>query len=287
MNPRRIASILVAAVLLQVAPSAERGARAAEPSSSPKTAEDLANEAYAQHTEGRFAEAIATYLKVYELSKAGAVLFNVAAIYDRKLHERALAMDYYRRYIGAPDAEPELVGKATVRLTALKSEADAESKSAAMLPTTPSPAPPPARAVSAPAPPLPPVEATEPAPDAKSGPSALRTSGVVVGAVGVAGVGASLILGLLAKQRNDDANAICDGPACQNSHGVGLAKDAGTFATASTVSFVAGLSRYSGGASSCTCGGAEARGRRARSWGHRGAVGRARAARGSRSGERF
>src|SRR5262249_23203102 len=61
-----------------------------------RAAEALASEAYAQHLAGRDAEAIGTYLKAYELSHAAAILFNVAMIYDRKLHERALAMDYFR-----------------------------------------------------------------------------------------------------------------------------------------------------------------------------------------------
>ena len=43
--------------------------------------------------EGKHAEAIATYLKVYELSSASVVLLNIANIYDRKLHERELASD--------------------------------------------------------------------------------------------------------------------------------------------------------------------------------------------------
>ena len=55
------------------------------------------------------------------------------------------------------------------------------------------------------------------------------------------GLGASLVLGLVAKGKNDDANAICNGAACSNDRGVTLAHDAGTFATVSTVTFVSGL----------------------------------------------
>jgi hypothetical protein len=219
--------------------------------SSPATAEQLAGEAYQQHTAGHYAEAIAKYLEAYEISKAGVILFNVATIYDRRLRERELAEDYYRRYLGAPDAEPELVKKANDRLTALKKE-DADAASAAKaasvapLPST-APAPPPA-AAPAPAPASSPASSPAEAPrDASSPGRPLRTAGIVVGAVGIAGVGASLVLGLVAKGKNDDANAICNGAACSSDRGVSLAKDAGTFATASTVAFVTGLVLVGGG----------------------------------------
>src|SRR5690349_16640257 len=66
-----------------------RDARAAEPQAV-QTAEQLANRAYDEHAAGKYPEAIASYLKAYELSNAGVILFNVATIYDRKLHEREL-----------------------------------------------------------------------------------------------------------------------------------------------------------------------------------------------------
>src|SRR3954464_11901786 len=105
MNLRRT----FAGIALALATSVASPIALAAPAPEAKTAEQLANEAYEQHTAGRYAEAIATYLRVYEMSKAGTVLFNVATIYDRKMHERDLAMDYYRRYLRAADAEPALV----------------------------------------------------------------------------------------------------------------------------------------------------------------------------------
>src|SRR5438132_10258592 len=72
--------------------------RADEPDKD-RAAEALAREAYAQHAAGSYSESIATYMKAYELSGATAILFNIAAIYDRKLHERALAIEYFRRYL--------------------------------------------------------------------------------------------------------------------------------------------------------------------------------------------
>jgi len=223
-------------------------ARAADPPTPTATAEQLAEEAYQQHASGKEAEAIATYLRAYELSHAAAILFNVATIYDRKLRERGLAEDFYRRYLGAPDAEPELTRKATERLTALKKEDEdeAEAKRAtivvAPVPTT-------TRATSTPQPE--PPASPQPAPTAlapaTSSGHTVRAVGIVVGAVGVIGVGASMVLGVLAKAKNDDANAVCNGATCANENGVALANQAGSLASASTVTFVAGLAFVGGG----------------------------------------
>ncbi|HEX4445490.1 MAG TPA: hypothetical protein VH044_02085 [Polyangiaceae bacterium] len=194
------------------------------PSAAAPSAESLAARAYALHEAGRYAEAIATYLEAYKLSSAAVTLFNVATIYDRKLHESALAADYYRRYLAAPDAEPELVKKATARLTALKGEDVA----------TPIAVPPPPP--SPPSPLSPPVHA-----------AALRPAGIAVTAVGVAATGAGLVLGLLAKCKNDDANGMCSGRVCSSEEGVMLAHQASTLATASTATFFAGLALAGGG----------------------------------------
>jgi hypothetical protein len=248
MTPRNRISRLGSLAAVVLAFTTAFPASAAPPTAT--TAEQLAEQAYEQHASGRDAEAIATYLRAYELSQAAAILFNVATIYDRKLGERGLAEEYYRRYLAAPDAEPELVRKATERLTALKKddEDEAATKRAAIavapVPTTPPPAsaPPPPPAVA------PPIEARPAeASGARSNGHTLRTAGIVVGVVGVAGVGASMVLGALAKGKNDDANAVCNGAACSSENGVSLANQAGSLATASTISFVAGLALAGGG----------------------------------------
>ena len=229
-GPRRGASrfcatLAAAMSLLQVPafaaePAPPTPAPTAPPAAAP-SAESLAARAYALHEAGRYAEAIATYLEAYELSSAAVTLLNVATIYDRKLHERALAADYYRRYLAAPDAEPELAKKANARLTALKGE---DVPAPIEVPTSP------------PSPLSPPVHA-----------AALRTAGIAVTAVGVAAIGAGLVLGLLAKCKNDDANGMCSGRVCSSEEGVRLAHQAGTLATASTATFFAGLGLAGGG----------------------------------------
>ncbi len=204
--------------------------------------EQLANKAYQLHAEGRFAEAIATYLSAYEIGKAAELLFNVASIYDRKLHERELAAEYYRRYILAADADPNLVKRATERLTALKREADeAAAPPAAAAPAT---------ANAQPAPPPPPPAVEVPAPPAAAPSSSgggWRVAGVVIGGTGLAGVAVSLALGAAAKSANDDANAMCNGAACRTQQGVDDAHRAGVYATASTASFIGGLGLVAAG----------------------------------------
>jgi hypothetical protein len=192
------------------------------------SAQELADRAYELHAAGEYAAAIATYLRAYDASNAAVTLLNIATIYDRKLHEPALASEYYRRYLRAPDAEPALVQKATARLTALK-QAEA---------ATPEPVQP---ASSPPTPPAATDLRAVPGEEGSSHESVMRTGGLIVIAAGATTLGASLVLGLLAKGKNDDANAMCDGAACSNNEGVRLAHQAGTLATASTVTFITSL----------------------------------------------
>jgi len=65
---------------------------------------------------GEYADAVSYLLKAYRLAPAGVLLYNIAYIYDRKLKEYDLAVDFYRRYIRSADAGPEVVRRATKRL---------------------------------------------------------------------------------------------------------------------------------------------------------------------------
>jgi hypothetical protein len=244
----RLASSFALATLVSLAPLTANAADPPPAGAAPapaQTAEQLANEAYELHAAGKYAEAVAAYFKAYELSQAGAILFNIATIYDRKMHERQLAADFYRRYLLAPDTEQGLVKKATERLTGLKKEAEEEAAakraaSAAPPPeAAPGPAAAPAAATTAPS-------ATDEANEHGNG-SGIRTAGFVIGAVGLIGVGTSMGLGAVAKSQNDTANSYCKGAACTDQRGVNAAQQAGTFATASTVTFVSGLVLLGGG----------------------------------------
>jgi hypothetical protein len=214
----------------------------AAPDDATQKGEQLAAQAYELHAAGKEAEAIAAYLKAYEILNAGALLLNVAMIYDRALHERELATNYYRRYVRAPDAEPDLVRKATTRLTALKKESDADTEARN---ATPVPAPT-STSVAAKTEPRTSGQSGTPAPEPTRD-GTLRTMAIVGSVAGVASIGTSLVLGYLAKKKNDDANAVCNGAACATERGVTLARDSGTFATASTVTFIAGAAVLGGG----------------------------------------
>ena len=75
----------------------------------------------------------------------------------------------------------------------------------------------------------------------------MRAAGFGIGAAGLASLGASVVLALLARSKNSDANMECNGAACSSSDGVRMAHQAGSLATASTVTFFAGLGLAGGG----------------------------------------
>ena len=93
----------------------------------PPTADPIAEqvEQFAKHARQAynlqdFDRAIAYYLRAYRLSPNGALLYNIAYIYDHKLSEVDTAMEFYRRYIRSEDADPDVVQRSTTRLQELK-----------------------------------------------------------------------------------------------------------------------------------------------------------------------
>ena len=237
-SPRLLQWSLAGAVSLALLPFEARPAYAADPSPA-AAAEALADQAYREQAAGKYAEAIGTYVRAYELSGAGAILFNVATIYDRKLHERRLAMEYFRRYLQAPDSESAFVQKATERLSVLKAEVDEEDRARRALPTAvPAPT---SQTGSTSSPP--PIAPASPAPRETPPPpgwTGWNTAGVVVGAVGLAGIGGSMILGMLTKNKNADANEFCSSNACSDPRGVTLEHQASSLGAAATGVFIGG-----------------------------------------------
>jgi tetratricopeptide (TPR) repeat protein len=222
---RGIASLIAICFALTSAPSV---CWADQPSGHPDSkvaqGEALAEQAYSLYKEGRFSEAVAAYLRAYEMTGSSVILFNVANIYDRKLRELDLAAEYYRRYLRAPDATPELVRKANDRLEALK------------LQTTPAP---PSSGAPTPAPTTP----VETGPD-----PTWRTLGLVVGGLGVISLGVSGAFAVQAKNKDDDAKRYCTGKECSDPRGPSLGDEAVTAANVSTITFATGLAALAGGA---------------------------------------
>ncbi|NUN14732.1 MAG: hypothetical protein HUU55_13965 [Myxococcales bacterium] len=93
-----------------------------ETQSAEATAEALAADARALYESGQYAQAITAYVKAHRLAPAGALLYNIAFIYDAKLNEKELALDFYRRFIRSPDADPALMERANQRIAELKVE---------------------------------------------------------------------------------------------------------------------------------------------------------------------
>jgi hypothetical protein len=233
----RLASVAVFASLALPLSLAAPPALAQTSAEQQQTVEQLASQAYELHQQGKFAESIAVYLKAYEISKASDIIFNVATIYDRKLHERELAADYYRRYIRTPDPNPDLVKRATERLTGLKKEAEEEQAKR-------NAAPPSSAAGAAKGAPNAPAAPTGPTPEEREARiregRTWRTAGIIIGAVGVAGLIGSGALAYSAVQNNKSADKLCNGSSCGSQQGVDDATRAGNLANWSTYTFAGG-----------------------------------------------
>ncbi len=105
---------------LAPAPAASQG----PPGDTLSQVETLAAEARAAYSAGQFEAAIGYYMRAYRLEPAGALLYNIAYVYDKKLNEPELAVAYYRRYVQSSDAEPDVVERAIQRIRVLKRRAN-------------------------------------------------------------------------------------------------------------------------------------------------------------------
>lgn len=153
--------------------------------------EALAAQAKQYYLAGDYGGAVAAYLRAYRTSPAAGLLYNVAIIYDKKLGERDLAVDFYRRYIAAPDADPSVVERATLRVQALKAEKAAVDAAAL------APAPPPAE---------PPQQVIQPVRPGDAG-RGQRLAGWLTLGAGVATAGVGVVFGVQAQTSQDDFDA--------------------------------------------------------------------------------
>ena len=67
--------------------------------------EQLADRGLRLFQAGDFKGAVKAYREAYQFEPVGALLYNIAFIYDKKLDDPLLALDYYRRFVNAPDAD--------------------------------------------------------------------------------------------------------------------------------------------------------------------------------------
>lgn len=159
-------------------------------------AEELAQQAFTKYQAGDFPAAVGLYMKAYELTVDSRILFNVAQIYDKKVQDRDLAIEYYRRYLKSTTTEPDLVAKATERITELGRQQAAEPIPA------PTATPTATAATTAPqaAPPAPPASAD----GAKEDSPPFFIGWIVAGALGAGAV----VTGVLALDASSEADAL-------------------------------------------------------------------------------
>lgn len=115
------------------------------------TAAQLSEQAYGRYEAGDFPSAVALYMKAYALTVDSRILFNVAQIYDKKVQDRDLAIEYYRRYLKSTTTEVDLVRKATERVAELQRQLEDKPRADVSPPKAPpGPALPPPPAPEAP-----------------------------------------------------------------------------------------------------------------------------------------
>lgn len=114
-----------AVVVAALAAALSAGPAAADAPEDPTArAEWLSSQAEVAFSEERYADAIRLYLDAWEAAPAASMLYNVAFIYDRRLNDPELAINYYDRAAASPDADPDLKSKARARIAALKADGD-------------------------------------------------------------------------------------------------------------------------------------------------------------------
>jgi hypothetical protein len=184
-------------------------------------AEKLAEDAYARYAAGAFHEAVDLYSRAEQLSPAAPILFDIAYLYDHHLGAPAIALDYYRRVATSPDVTPELAERAASR----RAELERGLTSRRLV-------------TSAPA-----KETSEP----QGGWPPMKVLGAAAATLGVVAVGASVVLGLLAKGKDDEASKFCDGDRCTDARAITFTSDATTLANTATILFVSGVITLTGG----------------------------------------
>ncbi len=243
---RRTPITLAACALMALTVPLPSTAQAADPpkSADTKRAEEFASQAFELYEKGDFAGAVALYQKAYAAAPAGAILFNIANIYDKKLRDKENAVEYYRRYLASTDTEAELVRRANDRMSALKLEIEAAKAPTPKQPEPTSTTTPKTNDGPATTPPSA-EQSTSVAINSNQG-SGMRAAGIVVGSVGIVLLGVGTAFGFVAKSKNDDSNAQCSGSAC-TARGLELTDSARSAATVSTITFVVGGAAVAGG----------------------------------------
>lgn len=226
-RPRRWAFPFVFTSLLALL-SGSAHARQAEGADADVTlAESKADQAFRAYQSKRFAEAVALYMEAYNAAPNADILYNVARIYDAKLLDRPLAINFYRRYITDPGAVADRIQIANERLLALR-----EAELAATQPT---------REVEPPAA-APEIDTRRPAVYAAPEPgwSTAEVLGAVLAGTGVVALGVGTGFGIAAMGETKTVNDLCEDNVCSEQRGIDSAQRARDHATISTIGVASG-----------------------------------------------
>lgn len=117
-----MAALTVAALVSSLSLSGVALAADTPPREPTARAEWLSSRAEQAFADGRFSDAIKLYLDAWEAVPSAAILYNVAFIYDRRLQDPDLAIQYYDRAAASADADAGLVEKARARVAAIRAE---------------------------------------------------------------------------------------------------------------------------------------------------------------------
>jgi hypothetical protein len=174
-------------------------------------AEGLASKAFEAYSKADYTTALTLYQQALLAAPAAAIYFNIANIYDKKLPDATLAVEFYRKCVAAPDATPDLTIKATARIQALQQAAAPKG----------------------------PVKPEAPPVDEDPG-RGLRIGGGVALGLGAVGLGAGFTFGAIAKSKADSAKKVCNAGTCSTQQGVDDMRSASSAANVSTALVVVG-----------------------------------------------
>jgi tetratricopeptide (TPR) repeat protein len=194
-------------------------------------AEGYAADAFDAYTRKDYSAAVALYIKALDTAPTADMLYNLARIYDGKLKERQLAIDYYRRYARDPGAEPTRLRTVTERLSQLLELEAISTETAPMRQRAEPPSSGPSSSDN---------RALAGSNAHEHGITGVQVLGIVALTAGITGLGIGGGFGLSAKSDSEVADEFCNGNACRSQRGVDASRDASSAATISTIGFIAG-----------------------------------------------
>jgi len=198
-------------------------------------AEHYAEQAFDAYSRKEYGRALELYQSALAAAKSADILYNIARVYDVGLHEDAHAIEYYRRYLAEPKAQPSRSQLAERRISELEA-----AEQAALPESAPLAAPTPTS--------VPGEAALPPAPLASSGWSWSETTAAVLASTGVVALGVGTGFGVAAYSQRDEWKQGCDGNHCTTQSSVDAAHSAARLANVATVALAAGGGLLAGGA---------------------------------------